>query len=73
MLHRWPNGSVVDGNLPDAPLVDGDRPNDPDDRGNALAGLWPTVLIEVVVGLGIFVVYWVAAALLLHRLASWLF
>jgi hypothetical protein len=46
-------------------------PNDPDD-GNALPGPWQAVLIEVGIGLGafvVFVVYWVAAALLLHRLA----
>jgi hypothetical protein len=47
-------------------------PNDSDDDGNALAGHWRAVLIEVGVGLGalvVFVAYWVAAALLLHRLA----
>ena len=40
---------------------------------NALAGPWRAVLIEVGVGLGAlvaFVVYWVAAALLLRSLAS---
>jgi hypothetical protein len=54
MLHLWPKDSVVD--------------------GNALAGPWRAVLIiEVGIGLGAFVVYvlfWVAIALLLHRLAS---
>ena len=48
-------------------------PNHSDDDGNALAGHWRAVLIEVGVGLGalvVFVAYWVAAALLLHRLAS---
>jgi hypothetical protein len=62
-LHLWPNDSVVDGNWP----------NDSDDDGNALAEPWRVVLIEVGVGLGafvVFVVFWVAAALLLHRLAS---
>jgi hypothetical protein len=62
-LHLWRNDSVVDGNWP----------NDSDDDGNALAEPWRAVLIEVGVGLGVFVVfvvYWVAAALLLHRLAS---
>jgi hypothetical protein len=58
MLHLRPNDSVVDGN----------RANDSDD-GNALARLWHAVLIEVGV-LVVFVVYWVAAALLLHWLAS---
>jgi hypothetical protein len=58
MLHLWPNGSVVDGNLA----------NDSRD-GNALTRLWHAVLLEVGV-LTVFVVYWVAAALLLHRLAS---
>jgi hypothetical protein len=43
-------------------------PNDSDD-GNALARLWRAVLLEVGV-LVVFVVYWVAAALLLHWLAS---
>jgi len=58
MLHLWPKDSVVD--------------------GNALAGPWRAVLIEVGIievgiGLGAFVVYvlfWVAIALLLHRRAS---
>jgi hypothetical protein len=62
MLHLWPNDSVVDGNWP----------NDSDD-GNARAEFWHAVLIEVGVGLGafiVFVVFWVAAALLLHQLAS---
>jgi hypothetical protein len=47
-------------------------PNHPDD-GNALAGRWRPVLIEVGLGLGAlvaYVVFWVAVALLLHRLAS---
>jgi hypothetical protein len=51
-------------------------PNDSDDDVNALAGHWRAVLIEVGVGLSAFVVafaafvvFWVAAALLLHRLA----
>jgi hypothetical protein len=72
MLNLWPNDSVVDGNWPNDSIVDGNWPNDSDD-GNALAGLWHAVLIEVGVGLGafvVFVVFWVAAALLLHRLAS---
>jgi hypothetical protein len=46
-------------------------PRDPDD-GNALPGPWKAVLKEVGIDLGVlvvFVVYWVAAALLLHRLA----
>jgi hypothetical protein len=41
--------------------------------GNALAGPWRAVLIEVGIGLGalvVYVVFWVAFALLLHRLAS---
>ena len=41
--------------------------------GHAFAGSWHAVLIEVGIGLGAFVVYvlfWVAIALLLHRLAS---
>jgi hypothetical protein len=62
MLKQWPNDTVVDGNWP----------NDADDDRNALAGLWRTVLIEIGVGLGAFVafvVFWVAAALLLHQLA----
>jgi hypothetical protein len=58
MLHLRPNGSVIDGNLA----------NDSRD-GNALARFWLAVLLEVGV-LIVFVVYWVAAALLLHRLAS---
>jgi hypothetical protein len=48
-------------------------PSDSDDDGNARAGLLHTVLKEVGVGLGAFVVYvtfWVAAALLLHQLAD---
>ena len=47
-------------------------PNDSDDDGNALAGLLHAVLKEVGVGLAalvVYVVYWVAAALLLHQLA----
>jgi hypothetical protein len=51
-------------------------PNDSHDDGNALAGLLHTVLKEVGVGLSAFVVafvafivFWVAAALLLHQLA----
>ena len=62
MQHLSPNDSVVDGNWP----------NDSDDDGNALAEPCHTVLIEVGIGLGalvVFVVYWVAAALLLHQLA----
>jgi hypothetical protein len=46
--------------------------NDSDDDTNALTGHWRAVLIEVGVSLGalvVFVAYWVAAALLLHRLA----
>jgi hypothetical protein len=58
MLHLWPNDSVVDGNLA----------NDSHD-GNAHARFWLAVLLEVGV-LIVFVVYWMAAALLLHRLAS---
>jgi hypothetical protein len=72
MLHLRPNDSVVDGNCPNAPVVDGNWPNDSDDD-NALAEFCYAVLIEVGVGLGalvVFVVFWVAAALLLHRLAS---
>lgn len=41
--------------------------------GNALAGPWRAVLIEIGIGLGAlvaYVVFWVAVALLLHRLAS---
>ena len=48
-------------------------PNDSVDDGNALAGRWRAVLIEIGIGLGALVAYvafWVAAALLLHRLAS---
>jgi hypothetical protein len=48
-------------------------PNDSNDDGTTLAGYWHTVLKEVGVGLGAlvaYVVYWVAAALLLHQLAS---
>jgi hypothetical protein len=54
MLHLWPNGP---------------------DNSNARAELWHPVLrvlIEVGISLGVllvFVVYWVAAALLLHSLA----
>ena len=62
LLHLWPNNSAVS-----------NWPNDSDDDGNALVGSWHAVLkevIEVGVGLGVFVVFWVAAALLLHRLAS---
>jgi hypothetical protein len=72
MLHLRPNDSVVDGNCPNAPVVDGNWPNDSDDD-NALAEFCYAVLIEAGVGLGVlvvFVVFWVAAALLLHRLAS---
>lgn len=63
MLHLWSKDSVVDGNWP----------NDRDDDGNAFAGPWRAVLIEVGVSLGAlvaFVMFWVAFALLLHRLAS---
>jgi hypothetical protein len=52
------------------------RPNDSDDDDNALAGHWHAVLSDVggglsafVVAFVAFVVFWVAAALLLHRLA----
>jgi hypothetical protein len=48
-------------------------PNHSDDDDNGLAGLLPAVLKDVGVGLGVFVayvVYWVAAALLLHQLAE---
>jgi hypothetical protein len=69
MLHLWPNDSVVDGNWPNNSVVDGNWPNDSDDVGNARARLWRAVLIQVGV-LGVFVVFWVAAALLLHQLAS---
>jgi hypothetical protein len=72
LLHLWPNDSAV-GNWPNDSVVDGNWPNDSDDDGNARAGLWRAVLIEVIevgVGLAVFVVFWVAAALLLHRLAS---
>ena len=44
------------------------RPNDPDDVGHARARQWQAILIEVG-ALGVFVVFWVAAALLLHQLA----
>jgi hypothetical protein len=47
--------------------------NDYDDNGNALAGLLHTVLKEVGTGLGAlaaYVIFWVAAALLLHQLAN---
>jgi hypothetical protein len=63
MLHLWPKDSVVGGN----------RPNDSHVGGNARAGLWRAVLIEVGVSLAafvVFVIFWVAAALLLHQLAS---
>jgi hypothetical protein len=43
-------------------------PDDPADDGNALAGVFYAVLIQVGVGLGVFVV-WLAVTLLL----SWLF
>jgi hypothetical protein len=50
--------------------------NDSEDDGNAFAGHWHAVLREAGVGLSAFVVafvafvvFWVAAALLLHRLA----
>jgi hypothetical protein len=72
MQHLSPNDSVVDGNWPNTPVVDGNWPNDSDDHGNTLPEPWRTVLIEVGIGLGalgVFVVYWVAAALLLHQLA----
>ena len=49
------------------------RPKDSVVDGNALPGPWQAVLKEVGIDLGVFVVYvllWVAAALLLHRLAS---
>jgi hypothetical protein len=63
MLHLWSNDSVVDGNWP----------NDSDDDRNARPELWRAVLIEVGVSLGafvVFVVFWVAVALHLRRLAS---
>jgi hypothetical protein len=47
--------------------------NDSDDDGNALAGLLHTVLKEVGTGLGAlvaYVIFWVAAALLLHQMAD---
>jgi hypothetical protein len=47
--------------------------NDSDDDGNALNGHWHAVLIEIGVGLGAlvaYVIFWVAAALLLHQLAD---
>ena len=47
--------------------------NDYDENGNALAGLLHTVLKEVGTGLGAlaaYVIFWVAAALLLHQLAD---
>ena len=47
-------------------------PNDSDDDRTTLAGHWHTVMKEVGVGLAAlvaYVVYWVAAALLLHQLA----
>lgn len=63
MLHQRPTDAVVDGN----------SPNHSDDDGNALAGLLHTVLKEVGAGLSAlvaYVVYWVAAALLLHQLVD---
>ena len=63
MLYLWPKDAVVDGN----------RPKDPDNDGNALAGPWRAVRREVGVILAAFIAYvvcWVAFALLLHRLAS---
>jgi hypothetical protein len=54
-------------------VIDGNSPNHSDDNGNALAGLLHTLLKEVGVGLGAlvaYVIFWVAAALLLHQLAS---
>ena len=72
MLHLWPKDSVVGGNGPNNSVVDGNNPNDSHVGGNAHAGLWRAVLIEVGVSLAafvVFVVFWVAAALLLHRLA----
>jgi hypothetical protein len=69
MLNLWPTDSYVDGNWPNDSVVDGNWPNDPDDVGNARAGLWHAVLIEVG-ALGVFVACWVAAALFLHWLAS---
>ncbi len=72
MQHLWPNDSV-DGNWPNTPAVDSNWPNDSDDNGNARAEFWHAVLIDVGVGLGalvVFIVFWVAAALLLHQLAS---
>jgi hypothetical protein len=62
MLHQRATNAVVDGN----------SPNHSDD-GNALAGLLHTVLKEVGAGLSAlvaYVVYWAAAALLLHQLAD---
>lgn len=62
MLHQRPTDAVVDGNSPNH---SGD--------GNALAGLLHTVLKEVGAGLSAlvaYVVYWVAAALLLHQLVD---
>jgi hypothetical protein len=63
MLHQRSTDAVVDSN----------SPNQSNDDGKALAGLLHTVLKEVGVGLGAlvaFVVYWVAAALLLNQLAD---
>ena len=63
MLHQRPTDGVIDGN----------SPNHSDDNGNTLAGLLHTVLKEVGVGLGAlvaYVIFWVAAALLLHQLAD---
>ena len=68
MLNLTPTDSYVDGNWPNDSVVDGNWPNDPDDVGHARAGLWQAVLIEVG-ALGVFVVFWVAAALLMHQLA----
>ena len=60
LLRRW--------QLAQRLVIDGNWPNDPDDVGHARAGLWQAVLIEVG-ALGVFVAFWVAAALLLHQLA----
>jgi hypothetical protein len=48
-------------------------PKGSDNDGNALAGFLPTVLKEVGIGAGAlaaYVIFWVAAALLLHQLAD---
>jgi hypothetical protein len=48
-------------------------PNHSDVDHNALAGHLHTVLKEVAIGLGalvVYVIFWVAAALLLHQLAE---